>query len=157
MSAELQSTITANELSTLLIPVNGKQLVLPNVTVAEIIPYRQPEAEDDVPNWYLGSFNWRNVNVPLVSFEAINEEPFVSQSRGRRIAVFNGLVDGEKLPFYGLVTEGVPRLMRIAPDEIATDDEAEAGPSELSRVLVSGERAAIPDVDFIQQQIIEIL
>ncbi|MEE8058793.1 MAG: chemotaxis protein CheW [Pseudomonadales bacterium] len=157
MSGELQSAIAVNELATLLIPVNGKQLVLPNVTVAEIILYVEPQAKDDVPNWYLGSFSWRNTEVPLVSFEAINEEPFVSRSQGCRIAVLNGLVDSQRLPFCGFVIEGVPRLMRIMPDEVATDDEVKAGAAELSRVLVSGEKAAIPDVDFIQQEILKIL
>ena len=74
MSAEIQSTITANELATLLIPMSGEQLVLPNVTVAEIIPYIEPQAHNDKPDWYLGVFNWRNIDVPLVSFETINGE-----------------------------------------------------------------------------------
>lgn len=157
MSVELRPTIAPNELATLLVPVNGRQLVLPNVTVAEIIPYLEPQPEDDVPNWFLGTFPWRNIAVPLISFEAINEEPFVSQSRDRRIAVLNGVFDNDRLPFCGIVTEGVPRLMRVMPDEVSVDDEIAAGPSEVARVLVSGEKAAIPDVDFIQQEIIKLL
>jgi chemosensory pili system protein ChpC len=157
MKSEIQAVRAANELATLLLPVNGKQLVLPNVTVAEVIPYVAPQPEDDVPNWYVGHFAWRNINVPLVSFEAINEEPFVSQSSDRRIAVLNGLIDGQKLPFCGIVTEGMPRLMRVMPDEIITDEELDAGPSELARVLVSGERAAIPDVDYIQESVLKII
>ena len=47
--------------------------------------------------------------------------------------------------------------MRVLPDEVATDDEVLAGPAELSRVLVSGERAAIPHVDFIQQQVLKLV
>ena len=116
MSGELQSTVAASELATLLIPVNGKQLVLPNVSVAEIIAYAEPQPQDDVPNWYLGTFPWRNIMVPLVSFEAINEEPFVSQSQDRRIAVLNGIIDSQRLPFCGIATESVPRLMRVLPD-----------------------------------------
>lgn len=156
MSAEIQPAIASNELATLLIPVSGKQLVLPNVTVAEIIPYKEPLAEDDKPDWYLGTFAWRNITVPLVSFERLNGES-VGESRSRRIAVLNGIVDSQRLPFCAIVTEGVPRLMRVMPDEVSVDDEASAGPCEVSRVLVSGERAAIPDVDFIQQEVLKIL
>lgn len=157
MSGEILSTATEIELATLLIPVNGKQLVLPNVAVAEIIPYIEPEAEDDVPNWYLGKVTWRNIQVPLLSFEAINEEPFLSHSRGRRIVVLNGLVDEKRLPFCAMVSEGVPRLTRVMADEVAVDEEAETGPAEAGRVLVSGERAVIPDVDYIQNAILELL
>ena len=144
------------ELATLLIPVSGRQLILPNVTVAEIIPFVEPELEDDVPTWFLGRFTWRSQQIPLISFEAINEEPFASQSRQRRIAVLNGLV-GEQLPFCGIVTEGAPRLMRVMPDEIVNDESQAIGPAEIARVVVSGEPAAIPNVEFIQQQMISLL
>ena len=156
MSGQILSTIATDELATLLIPMHGKQLVLPNVTVAEVIPYVEPEALDDVPSWFLGYVPWRNLKVPLVSFEALNEEPFVSQSSRRRIAVLNGLVDNERLPFCAMVTEGMPRLMRVMVDEVATA-ESEPGPCEITHVLVSGERAVIPNVDYLQQQVLQII
>lgn len=157
MSVEIQSTNAANELATLLLPVHEKQLVLPNVTVAEIIPYSEPVAEEDVPAWYLGSFYWRNISVPLISFEAINAEAFTSESETMRIAVLNGVLDNEKLPFCGVITQGVPRLMRLMPDEVASDDSEACGPAEISHVLVSGEKAVIPNLDFIQQELIKLL
>ncbi|WP_101758536.1 chemotaxis protein CheW [Oceanicoccus sp. KOV_DT_Chl] len=151
MSTEVQSTIAANELATLLIPMNGKQLVLPNVSVAEIIPFVKPTAKEGSPAWFLGYFSWRNTEVPLVSFESLNDESFQSQSVGKRIAVLNGLVD-DRLPFCAIVTEGMPRLMRVLPNEVSNDESVTIGPAELARVLVSGEEAVIPNVDFIQQQ-----
>ncbi|MFA7554548.1 MAG: chemotaxis protein CheW [Spongiibacteraceae bacterium] len=157
MSGELQSTIAANELATLLIPVRGKQLVLPNVTVAEIIPYTEPQVESDKPGWYLGTVSWRNISVPLVSFEVLNNQMVGSSGRQRRIAVLNGLVDNQKLPFCAIVTEGVPRLMRIMPDEVVTDEESLVGPAELTSVVVSGERASIPNVDYIQNLVLQVL
>ena len=149
-------TAAATELATLLIPVSGRQLILPNVTVAEIIPFTEPDAVDDVPTWFLGYFTWRSQKIPLISFEAINDEPFLSQNRQRRIAVLNGLV-GDQLPFCGIVTEGAPRLMRVMPDEIGNDDSQAVGPAEIARVMVSGEPAAIPDVEFIQRQMVSLL
>lgn len=157
MSGQLQSNAAINELATLLLPACGRLLVLPNVTVAEVIPYVSPVAEEDKPNWYLGRINWRNTLVPLVSFEAINEEAFQSSSNDRRIAVLNGLVDDARLPFCGVLVDGMPRLMRVMSDEVAVDEDVQAGPAELSRVLVSGEKAAIPNVDYIQQQVLDQL
>lgn len=144
---------TVNQISTLLIPVSGKLLVLPNVSVAEIIPYREPERDEDVPNWYLGELEWRAVRVPVVSFEAINDEPFATPGRQRRIAILNAVDASADLPFFAFVTEGLPRLMRVMADEIGRDDNGPTGPAEICRVLVAGERAAIPDVAYIQQQL----
>ncbi len=142
-----------NQIATLLIPVSGKQLVLPNVSVAEVIPYRDPQRDEDVPTWYLGEIEWRSLRVPVVSFEAINDEPFATPGRQRRIAILNAVDDCPELPFFAFVTEGLPRLMRVMNDDITRDEDAHAGPAEICRVLLAGERAAIPDVAYIQQQL----
>lgn len=152
MNSMLQTQPAVTQIATLLIPVSGKHLVLPNVNVAEIIPYATPQSEDDVPTWYLGRFTWRNTRVPLISFEAINDEPFAARGSNRRIAILNNVIDDPTLPFCGVVTEGLPRLMRLAPEEIAEDPDHPAGPAELARVLVNGERACIPNVAYIQNE-----
>ena len=157
VNSMLQTQPAVTQIATLLIPVGGKQLVLPNVTVAEIIPFVEPTSEDDMPTWYLGSFSWRNTLVPLISFEAINDEPFASRAKNRRIAILNNVIGDPTLPFCGIVTEGLPRLMRLLPDEIASDEDAIAGPAEIGRVLVNGERASIPDVAYVQQQVLKLL
>ena len=157
VNSMLQTQPVMTQIATLLIPVGGKQLVLPNVTVAEIIPFADPVPEDDVPTWYLGCFTWRNTRVPLVSFEAINDEPFAGRSHNRRIAILNNVIGDATLPFCGIVTEGLPRLMRLLPDEIVNDEEAIVGPAEIGRVLVNGERASIPNVAYIQQQVLRLL
>lgn len=153
----LQSQPAVTQIATLLIPVSGRQLVLPNVNIAEIIPYVAPTPVDDVPTWYLGSFLWRSTHVPLVVFEAINDEPFASPLPNRRIAILNNVIGDPMLPFCGIVTEGLPRLMRLLPEEIAVDTEVPAGPAEIARVLVNGERASIPDVAYIQNQLLKLL
>lgn len=157
MRAELSAATEVNELATLLVPVTGRQLVFPNVTVAEIIPFVKPVVEAGKPEWYLGKFLWRNISVPLASFEGLNQEPVAGEHRERRIAVLNGIVNNQLLPFCGIVAEGVPRLMRVMSDELSTDEDASVGPAELSRVLVSGEPAVIPNVDFIQAEVLRVL
>jgi chemosensory pili system protein ChpC len=157
MSGQVQSASAVTELATLLLPVNGKQLVLPNVTVAEIIPYQEAMPIDDMPEWYLGSLSWRNKQIPLVSFDILNGDSFASQSADKRIAVINAMGEDERLLFFGLVTEGVPRLMRVMADEMSADSGDQPGAAEIARVMISGERAAIPDVDYIQQAILKLL
>ena len=152
MNSMLQTQPTVTQIATLLIPVSGKHLVLPNVNVAEIIPYVAPSTEDDVPTWFLGCFIWRNTRVPLISFEAINDEPFAARVSSRRIAILNNVTGDPMLPFCGIVTEGLPRLMRLLPEEISEDPDNTPGPAELARVLVNGERASIPNVAFIENE-----
>ena len=145
------------QIATLLIPISGRHLVLPNVAVAEIIPFRDPLTTGDVPTWFMGFFEWRSSQVPLISFEAVNDEPFAGRGYGRRIAILNNVTGDPNLPFVGIVTEGLPRLLRLAAEEIGDDTDATVGPAELARVYINGERASIPNVAWLQEQVLRII
>lgn len=154
MKHSLVQRSAIGELATLLVPVHDRHLVVPNVTVAEIIPWRDPEPmASEAPQWLLGMLDWRQLSVPLISFEAINQEPAAKAVTGRRIAILNDVIGAPDLPFFGVVTTGVPRLLRVLADEIGADPEATTGPAETARVLVAGERGSIPDIEHIEREI----
>ncbi len=144
------------EVASLLIPITGRHLILPNVSVAEVIPYRVPELLADKPAWLLGQVAWRNQSVPVMSFEAINDEPF-TEVEGRRIAILNDVTGDPELPFCGIITAGVPRLMRVIAEELVVDPDTPPGPMEQFRVLVAGERACIPDLALLQSSLRAVL
>lgn len=157
MAEQLIKQIATDELSILLIPVNGKQLILPNVSVAEIVSYSEPQKGEDGPAWLKGWVDWRSQAVPLLSFEEINQEAMTANSKIRRIAILNGIIDSNKLPFCAIISDGVPRAMRIRPREIASLDDDDKGIAELTSVVVNGEHAVIPNMDWLQQQLIAVL
>jgi len=157
MAEQLIKQIATDELSILLIPVNGKQLILPNVSVAEIVSYSEPKKVEEGPGWLKGWVDWRAQTVPLFSFEEINQEAMPASSASRRIVILNGIIDSSKLPFCAIISDGVPRAMRIRPREIASLDDDDKGIAELTSVVVNGEHAIIPNMDWLQQQLIAVL
>ncbi len=156
MSKQLLTDNNASELATLLIPIEGSHLIVPNVSVAEILDFSDPKPVDDVPTWYMGLLNWRTIQVPLICFEAINDQPFFSKSDSTRISILNGITDSDRLPFWGLVTQGTPRLMRVSAQEIIIDSSVSAGVAEQLAVNVNGELARIPNIEWIERQIQEL-
>jgi len=56
-------------IASLYLPVTGNSLVLPNVSVAEIVDYKTPEPVEDTPEWFLGNIEWRGVTLPVISYE----------------------------------------------------------------------------------------
>ena len=60
-------------LPSLLIPMNGRPWLIPNIVVAEVIPLRQPDRPGHGPEWLLGWINWREQDLPLISYEKLNE------------------------------------------------------------------------------------
>lgn len=144
-----------SEVSSLLIPLATCQLLLPTVTVAEMIPYRGTERDPESPEWYLGDIEWREQRVPLVSYEVMCGGLMPVYGPNCRIAVLNNAGVDENLPFLGLATQGIPRLSRVKPEEIHQQEDATAERFELMHVTHAGESVLIPDVAALEQAFID--
>lgn len=138
-------TATTGVVNSLLVPLQGRQLLLPNVNVAEVVSYAELSPVQDKPDWFLGTLMWRGMEIPVVSFESLNGEglPFERE----RVAVMNG-ISGTDLSFYALVVQGIPRLAKVKLAELEDLPEGAAkGNMEFMHVRYQGEVATIPDLD----------
>jgi len=148
----------STEMVALMLPVSGKHLLLPSVALAEITP--MPEEVRPVsegPNWLLGWIIWRELDIPVISFEGINDEPFAPASIGQRIAVVNGLVDPERMAFYAVALQAMPRLFRISDEDVQENADAVRGVAESMAVYAEGAPALIPDLEYIERQLLSAL
>lgn len=144
------------QIASLLIPMIGKPLLLPNVSVAEIVGWEQPEKEEGSPDWMLGTVEWRGVPLPVVSLELMNNPEIEDAAQGQRLAVVNGI--GEyKQPFYAISVQGIPRLVRVFPEEMGAQEDAVDEKAYDTMVLVSGERAVIPDLATVERELNQIM
>lgn len=145
------------EVASLLIPLQGQSILLPNVTVAEIIPSLPLQPIENSPAWYLGNFQWRELTVPLLSLEALNGETTPSTHARSRFAVLNTTGLHNDLPFIAILTQGLPRLARVNEDEISEREDAESRRYDLMHVSWAGEYTLIPDITAIEQTFLEYL
>lgn len=141
-----------DSIRTLIVPLQGRNLLLPNVAVAEVIPYIRPRAVEDVPDWLLGSINWRGLNIPLVSYDRLHGVKVDGGVGQARIAVLNTVQAGSGLKFYAVVTAGIPQLRRVNAQALqempsGTDDGV------LSQVQLGDLQAVIPDLDALESAV----
>lgn len=129
-----------------IIPLTGMNLVLPNTCIAEVINYSAPIPVEKAPDWFLGNLLWRGITIPVVSFEGVNELPSAEISKGTRIAVLNGVSGKEKLSFYGVVVQGIPRLAALQQTDIQEKANPDVSlPCALSQSEIAEQDAVIPD------------
>lgn len=138
-----------------LIPIGGQQLLLPNANVAEIIAFREPASPPGgAPDWMLGDFDWRQRKVPLAALENLLGGEYKGYTRGR-IAVCYSLLDDEKRPYLGLVSDGIPHLVRVREADIEplplSDEDADL--PILARLKLKGDEVLIPDVERLTQSV----
>jgi len=140
------------EVSCLLIPMSGVPMLLPNVSVAEIITGKvAPNAR--TPVWHLGTLNWRSVLIPVVSLELLNQQTPQMESQYLRLAIINSYRGDNRLPFYAIVVEGIPGLVRVMSGDIESQTE-QTLPTEQMRVIVGGQKAMIPNLAMIEGKLL---
>lgn len=140
-------------ISSFYLPVTDGKLLLPNVSVAEVLDYQQPEpSAEAAPEYILGTIRWRGLSLPVISFERANQSE-MKAGAGARIAVINTVnSSNDELPFFALVTQGIPRLVKITEAAIEALD-SDLGPAQSALVRVDGEAACIPNIDYLEQLI----
>lgn len=138
-------------LSCVIIPMNGRQLLLPNVTIAEVVDYASTDAPANTPEWLVGHLNWRGLDLPVISYDAANGDTLTIPGDNRgRIVVLNTISDHhQRVPFMALVTQGIPSQARLTEEQIRRLD-GEAGPADLMQVEVEGDTAWIPNLEYLE-------
>lgn len=143
------------EVASLLIPLTETILLLPNVTIAEVVPVGQVTGVESAPNWLLGELEWRDLSVPLISIELLNGQDAPKRTVYTRIAVLNATGLSDDLSFIAILTQGLPRLARVTPDEIALREDAAISQYDALAITWAGEQAVLPDLAAIEQKYLD--
>jgi chemosensory pili system protein ChpC len=143
------NTQAPDSLTALLVPLSDRTLLLPNVAVAELIPFR-PQAGQDTSGWFLGQVAWRDLSLPLLSFEAASGGQAETGSRAR-VAVLNALGGRGHVKFIALLVQGIPRSVKV--DASLARADVTLAPLELEAVNLGDIQARIPDLVALEQKL----
>lgn len=142
----MQTDEIRSVIRTQLIPLAEMNMLLPNTCIAEVIAMGQLTPIEKSPDWLLGMMDWRGVNIPVISFEGANGIAADAPTRSSRVAVLNGVSGDEKLPFYGVVSQGIPKLMALEKSAINAIKKPEQKlPLASEHTQLTDVTAVIPD------------
>ncbi|WP_339462522.1 chemotaxis protein CheW [Pseudomonas sp. EA_105y_Pfl2_R69] len=150
MSQTVVSENSVSSLTGLLMPLADRILLLPNVAVAELIAYRAPQVSEGMPEWFLGQIAWRDLRLPLLSFEAASGGQ-AQLGSGARVAVINALGGRPTVKFIALLVQGIPRSIKFGP-ELARANVPLA-PLELDAVSLGDAVLKVPDLIALEQKL----
>ena len=150
MSQAVATQNSTNSLTGLLMPLADRTLLLPNVAVAELIPYRAPQLSEGTPSWFLGQIAWRDLRLPLLSFEAASDGQ-AAVSSGCRVAVINALGGRPSVKFIAVVVQGIPRSIKVGAELVRAD--VALSPLELDAVQFGDAVLKIPDLVGLEQEL----
>jgi len=143
------------ELPVFVMSLQKSHILIPNASVAEIIPYEPLQRVPETPDWFLGFLGWRGVQVAVASLEMLTQKKasfsLVSVSSAS-IVIIRALSGEDDFNYLAIVAQELPRLVRIKEDELfETGEEVEK--TELMRARYGDEVIAIPDIDYVESEI----
>jgi chemosensory pili system protein ChpC len=146
------------EIRGVMLPVTGGRVLVPNTTMAEVITYARPAAIADAPPWMLGRLAWRGWGLPVLAFSVLAGIAKQEPAENTRVAILKALSGHARLPYFGVLCQGFPRLTLISEEMLVPDDTSDAtlmGVRE--QVRVHEEPAWIPDLGAIENLVVGAL
>ncbi len=146
----------ARHVASQVLSLHGERVILPNTAVAEIIPYFKPDTLSDAigksaPDWLLGMIAWRGITVPLISIETLFGSRYEQQGKRSSIAIINAVGDAAGVPYFAIVTQGIPRLLQVLGNTLSPIDESGDDNRAIAcHVVLDGDVAIIPDMDEVE-------
>ena len=143
---------TTGTIACVLAPIAGRQLLVPSVTVAEVI-----QADELIPPpagaapWHQGFISWRGQNVPVIAFEALNGESVSREVKW--VVILSSITNSVQQPYYGVGVQDEPRTAKVKIAHLEDLEGAATGEVEFLQVRYAGELAVIPDLDAVEARI----
>lgn len=148
----------APDIRGVMIPVTEAKVLLPNASVSEVITYGNPQAIDGAPDWVYGIVTWRGWRIPLFSFSKLSRRADSEKTAGAKVAILKALGGNQKMPYMALLAQGFPRLTTITSENLLLEGDQDDLPDGVSHaVMVNDEVAYVPDMDGIEQRLLEVL
>ncbi len=146
------------KLQALIVPMGMTNVVLPQSMVAEIMA-TSTVRPIPAPAWVIGLIEWRALEIPLISFEALCDEQAVisTQKPARRVAVLHSCVASEALEFYAVQVSSIPHPVRLGEADFQVLPQERPCDVVAERVIAAGVRSVIPDFHTLEQHIRSVI
>lgn len=136
------------EVRTLLAPINGGTIMLPSSVIAQVIDFSEAIPYKEAPDWLLGEVRWSNWSVPVVSFAMLAGKASVENTGGgNRMLVVKALSDSVNTPYFGILIDGVPRVLKIKASSLTNPKRPKKHPCVFREVTVGEEQVLIPNLE----------
>ena len=135
------------EIRTIVAPLLSGHVLLPNVTVAELMGFVLPEPLKEGPDWILGELIWHGWQVPVIAIE-----PLLNQGQGNsvtskaRIMIIKTLAESTQVNYIGLIIQGLPRLRKVTAETLQEKETGDHPDVVFSKVTIDELDAIIPDL-----------
>ena len=138
----------------MLIPLQQHYLLLPNTTIAEVVPMpHQIDITDDKPNYWIGQCLWHSQKITIIDLESMVENNLADAAEANKLCVLYGINTAVNINAYALPCYGVPQLIHLNESALKLAHDTEESEFLHYQVQIGNKVAYIPNLDLIENTI----
>ncbi|MBT8061663.1 MAG: chemotaxis protein CheW [Xanthomonadales bacterium] len=142
------------EIRCLAAPIEGGSVLLPGSVIAEVGTFEELRPYKKSPLWLLGSTNWNDWSVPVVSLSLLGGIAKGDDAlSGTRVLIIKSLNESAMAPYLGILINGVPSMIRVTAPMLTAPKHSAQFPCVFREITIDENQALIPDLDKLSEQI----
>ncbi|VAW66006.1 hypothetical protein MNBD_GAMMA11-409 [hydrothermal vent metagenome] len=142
----------------IVLKINEDVLLMPNASVAEIVPIRNIINVANKPGWMLGYIDWRGNSVPLISFEAMGGVRMPSLAAGTvKAAVLFSTGDDKNIPYVSILMQGAPSIVNVKEESISADEQQITHPAIEEKIMIDEASYSIMNLEKLESLVKDVL
>jgi len=141
---------TTDFIPCMLIPLKEHYLLLPNSTVAEVIPMPRLSPPISKPNYWVGECSWHSTTLPVIDLESLVAGNNSEVDDANKLCVLHGINDEAQIGVYSLPCYGVPQLIHLNESALKLALDSEDSDFLHYQITIGNKIAYIPNLDAIE-------
>jgi len=138
--------------------ISGDELLMPNASVAEIVPIRNIINVANKPAWMLGYLDWRGYSVPLVAFETMGGVRMPSLASGNvKAAVLFSISDDRDFPYLAILMQDAPSVVNVKEQDLVSNKEEITHPAIADKVMLPEGNYSVIDLEKLEAIIKQVM
>lgn len=110
----------------MLVPLQKYYLLLPNTTIAEVLPMPNLLAPDSPVDYFVGHCEWRENTISVINLEKLIGQQFTDTHSAKKLCILNGINTAADIKFYALPCYGAPQLITLNQSALQITHEIDA-------------------------------
>jgi chemosensory pili system protein ChpC len=148
----------SEEIKWVILKINGDELLMPNASVAEIIPIKNIINVANKPGWMLGYLDWRGNSVPLISFEAMGGVRMPSLATGNvKAAILFSIGEDNQFPYLSILMQDAPKTISVKEEDLLSNMEENNHPAVEEKVMLGDESYSIINLEKLESIVKEVM
>lgn len=147
-----------DQIKCVVLKINDDELLMPNASVAEIVPIKNIINVANKPAWMLGYLDWRGHSVPLVSFETMGGVRMPSLASGSvKAAVLFSIGDDKNFPYISILMQDSPSVVSVKEEDIISNKEEIIHPAIEDKVIMADRSYSIVNLEKLETIVKEVM